>query len=194
MLIGYARVSTDDQETAIQESALKQAGCGKIFPEIASGGRWDRPQLARALDHLRAGDVLVVWKLDRLSRSLKDLLTIMERIDQLGAGFCSLTEAIDTTTPAGRMMMQMVGSFAEFERAMIRERTKAGMESARKQGRIGGRRSKLEIRQQQEIVTMVMTGQKTAAEAARLFKVHPATVSRLLALQSVSAKKLIASP
>ena len=138
--------------------------------------------------------VLVVWKLDRLSRSLKDLLTIMERIDQLGAGFCSLTEAIDTTTPAGRMMMQMVGSFAEFERAMIRERTKAGMESARKQGRIGGRRSKLEIRQQQEIVTMVMTGQKTAAEAARLFKVHPATVSRLLALQSGSAKKLIASP
>ncbi len=108
MLIGYAHVSTDDQETAIQESALKQAGCEKIFPEIASGGRWDRPQLARTLDHLRAGDVLVVWKLDRLSRSLKDLLTIMERIDQLGAGFCSLTEAIDTTTPAGRMIMQMV--------------------------------------------------------------------------------------
>lgn len=188
MLIGYARVSTDDQETVIQESALKQAGCKKIFPETASGGRWDRPQLARALDQLRVGDVLVVWKLDRLSRSLKDLLTIMERIDQLDAGFRSLTEAIDTTTPAGRMMMQMVGSFAEFERAMIRERTKAGMASARKQGRIGGRRPKLDVHQQQEIVAMVMAGQKTAAEAARLFKVHPATVSRLLALQSENAK------
>ena len=115
MLIGYARVSTDDQETAIQESALKQAGCGKIFPEIASGGRWDRPQLARALDHLRAGDVLVVWKLDRLSRSLKDLLTIMERIDQLGAGFCSLTEAIDTT------MVQPLGHFLR-RRRQIRRR------------------------------------------------------------------------
>ncbi len=132
---------------------------------------------------MRAGDVLVVWKLDRLSRSLKDLLMIMERIDQLGAGFRSLTEAIDTTTPAGRMMMQMVGSFAEFERAMIRERTKTGLESARKQGRIGGRRPKLDAHQQKEIVAMVTSGQKTAAETARLFKIHPATVSRLLALQ-----------
>jgi len=188
MLIGYARVSTDDQETTTQESALKKAGCKKIFPETASGGRWDRPQLARALDQLRAGDVLVVWKLDRLSRSLKDLLTIMERIDQLGAGFRSLTEAIDTTTPGGRMMMQMIGSFGEFERSMIRERTKAGLESARKQGRIGGRRPKLDAHQQQEIVAMVTTGQKTAAETARLFKIHPATVSRLLALQSQNVK------
>jgi DNA invertase Pin-like site-specific DNA recombinase len=191
MLIGYARVSTEDQETVAQESALKQAGCKKIFPETASGGRWDRPQLARALDQLRAGDVLVVWKLDRLSRSLKDLLTIMERIDQLGADFRSLTEAIDTTTPAGRMMMQMmqmIGSFGEFERSMIRERTKAGLESARKQGRIGGRRPKLDAHQQQEIVAMVTSGKKTAAETARLFKIHPATVSRLLALQSQNEK------
>ena len=181
MLIGYARVSTDEQETTAQESALKHAGCKKIFPETASGGRWDRPQLTRALDQLRVGDALVVWKLDRLSRSLKDLLMIMEQIDQLGAGFRSLTEAIDTTTPAGRMMMQMVGSFAEFERAMIRERTKTGLESARKQGRIGGRRPKLDAHQQKEIVAMVTSGQKTAAETARLFKIHPATVSRLLA-------------
>ncbi|MGS0741066.1 recombinase family protein [Glaciimonas sp. GG7] len=172
MLIGYARVSTDEQKTVIQESALKHAGCEKIFPETASGGRWDRPQLAHALDQLRTGDVLVVSKLDPLSHSLKDLLTIMERIDQLGAGFRSLTEAIDTTTPAGRMMMQMIGSFGEFERSMIRERTKAGLESARKQGRM------------QEIVAMVTSGQKTAAETARLFKIHPATVSRLLALHS----------
>ena len=126
MLIGYARVSTNDQETAAQVAALKAAGCERIFREKASGGRWDRPELHRLLDHLRRGDVLVVWKLDRLSRSLRDVLTIMERLGEGKAGFRSLTEAIDTTTPAGRMMMQMVGAFAEFERAMLRERTKAG--------------------------------------------------------------------
>ena len=110
MLIGYARVSrSDGQDTAVQIQALKSIGVDRIFEEKASGGRWDRPQLHRALDQLRPGDVFVVWKLDRLSRSLKDLLTIIEKIDAIGAGFRSLTEAIDTTTPAGRMMMQMVG-------------------------------------------------------------------------------------
>ena len=137
MLIGYARVSTNDQDTTAQASALKAAGCERIFREKATGGRWDRPELQRLLDHLRKGDVLVVWKLDRLSRSLRDVLTIMERIQEANAGFRSLTEAIDTTTPAGRMMMQMVGSFAEFERAMLRERTRAGLESARGEGRVG---------------------------------------------------------
>ena len=101
-----------------------------MFEEKASGGRWDRPELHRLLDHLRDGDVVVVWKLDRLSRSLKDVLHIMDRIADAGAGFRSVTENIDTTTPAGRMMMQMVGAFAEFERAMLRERTKAGLDSA----------------------------------------------------------------
>ena len=110
---------------------------------MASGGRWDRPELHRLLDHLRKGDVRVVWKLDRLSRSLRDVLTIMERLGDAGAGFRSLTEAIDTTTPAERMMMQMVGAFAEFERAMLRERTKVGLDAAREEGRIGGRRPKL---------------------------------------------------
>jgi DNA invertase Pin-like site-specific DNA recombinase len=181
MLIGYARVSTNDQETAAQVAALKAAGCERIFREKASGGRWDRPELHRLLDHLRKGDVLVVWKLDRLSRSLRDVLTIMERLGEGRAGFRSLTEAIDTTTPAGRMMMQMVGAFAEFERAMLRERTKAGLDSARREGRIGGRRPKLSPEQQAEIVRMVSRGRKTAADAARLFKIHPATVSRLLA-------------
>src|SRR5437763_7295247 len=108
MLIGYARVSTSDQETATQVAALKAAGCERIYREKASGGRWDRPELLRLLDQLRKSDVLVVWKLDRLSRSLRDVLTIMERLSEAGAGFRSLTEAIDTTTPAGRMMMQMV--------------------------------------------------------------------------------------
>ncbi len=181
MLIGYARVSTNDQETATQVAALKAAGCERIYREKASGGRWDRPELHKLLDQLRKSDVLVVWKLDRLSRSLRDVLTIMERLGEASAGFRSLTEAIDTTTPAGRMMMQMVGAFAEFERAMLRERTKAGLDAAREEGRIGGRRPKLSEQQQSEIQKMVAKGDKSAADAARLFKVHPATVSRLLA-------------
>jgi DNA invertase Pin-like site-specific DNA recombinase len=185
MLLGYARVSTNDQETATQVAALKTAGCERIFREKASGGRWDRPELHKLLDQLRKGDVLVVWKLDRLSRSLREVLTIMERLGESGAGFRSLTEAIDTTTPAGRMMMQMVGAFAEFERAMLRERTKAGLDAARQEGRVGGRRPKLSNQQRSEIQKMVTKGDKSAADAARLFKVHPATVSRLLARASV---------
>ncbi len=179
MFIGYARVSTQDQDTAAQIAALQASGCELIFQEKASGGRWERPELHRLLGQLRKGDVLVVWKLDRLSRSLKDVLTLMEKIAQAGAGFRSLTESIDTTSPGGRMMMQIVGSFAEFERAMLRERTRSGLDAARTQGRVGGRRPKLKV-QQQEIVHLVHSGQKTAADAARLFNVHPATVSRLL--------------
>ena len=112
---------------------------------------------------------------------LRDVLVITERLADAKAGFRSLTEAIDTTTPAGRMMMQMVGAFAEFERAMLRERTKAGLDVARQDGRIGGRRPKLSPQQQAEIIRIVSRGDKTAADAARLFKIHPATVSRLLA-------------
>ena len=161
-------------------AALKTSGCELIFRDNASGGRWDRPELHKLLSQLRKGDVLVVWTLDRLSRSLRDVLTIMERVQERHAGFRSLKEAVDTTTPAGRMMMQMVGAFAEFERAMLKERTKAGLDAARKEGRIGGRPPKLKPHQQQEIVTLVKQGKKTAADAARLFGVHPATVSRLL--------------
>ena len=168
MLIGYARVSTDDQDTAAQVAALQAAGCEHIFREKASGGRWDQPQFLRLLNQLRTGDVVVVWKLDRLSRSLRDMLTIMEQLAEAGAGFRSLTEAIDTTTPAGRMMMQMVGAFAESERAMLRERTQAGVDAARQQGRVGGRRPKLSPQQQSEIRKMVSEGDKTAAAAARL--------------------------
>jgi len=132
------------------------------------------------LGQLRKGDVVVVWKLDRLSRSLKDVLTLMDKIVQAGAGFRSLTEMINTTSPGGRMMMQIVGTFAEFERAMLRERTRNGLDAARQQGRVGGRRPKLNDNQQQEIVKLVNSGRKTAAEVAKLFKVHPATVSRIL--------------
>src|SRR6476619_2144238 len=172
-VLGYGRVSREGQDLAQQRAALCAAGCARLFEEKASGGRWDRPELHRLLDHLRPGDVVVVWKLDRLSRSLKDLLHIMEKIGEAAAGFRSLTEAIDTTTPAGRMMMQMVGAFAEFERAMLRERTKAGLDAAREEGRIGGRRPKLTEQQQSEIRKMVTRGDKSAADAARLFKVHP---------------------
>jgi DNA invertase Pin-like site-specific DNA recombinase len=180
MLIGYARVSTDNQETAAQVAALKSAGCERIYREKASGGRWDRPALQEILARVREGDVLVVWKIDRLSRSLRDLLTIMERLGDADARFRSLTEAVDTTTPAGRMMLHIAGSFAEYERAMLHERTRSGLELARQDGRIGGRRPKLTSVQQQKLVRLVSQGTKTAAEAARLFDVHPATASRLL--------------
>lgn len=182
MLLGYARVSTsDDQSTTAQARALRDAGCDRVFEEVASGGRWDRPELQRLLDHLRPGDTLVVWKLDRLSRSLRDALTIMERVESAGAGFRSLTEAVDTTTPAGRMMAHMIGAFAEFERSMIRERTAAGLRQARLEGRVGGRRSKLTARQRQEIAESVLSGRRTAADMARLYQVSQPTVSRVVA-------------
>jgi DNA invertase Pin-like site-specific DNA recombinase len=181
-LLGYARVSKgDEQSNAAQTAALTRAGCRRVFEETAGGGRWDRPALQEMLRQLRAGDVVVVWKIDRLSRSLKDLLHVMERIEAAGAGFRSLTEAIDTTTPAGRMMMQMVGAFAEFERAMIRERTGAGLAQARAEGRIGGRRRKLSDRQRAEIAEGVLSGRRSAAEMARLFGVSQPTVSRIVA-------------
>jgi DNA invertase Pin-like site-specific DNA recombinase len=179
VLIGYARVSrTEGQDLAPQVGALEAAGCRRIHEERASGGRWDRPELTRLLGQLAAGDVLVVRKLDRLSRSLKDLLLILERIGAAGAGFRSLTEAIDTTVPAGRMMMQMLGAFAEYEREMVRERTQAGLKAARLQGRQGGRRPKFTQAQRAEILSMLAAG-RSAAEVARLFQAHRATISRL---------------
>jgi len=182
VLLGYARVSKGDEQTnAPQVRALRAAGCRRIFEEAASGGRWDRPELHRLLDQLREGDVVVVWKLDRLSRSLKDVLHLMERIAAAGAGFRSLTESVDTTTPAGRMMMQMVGAFAEFERAMIRERTSAGLAAARAEGRVGGRRKKLDAAKRSEIAESVISGRKTGAEMARLFGISQPTVSRIVA-------------
>lgn len=174
MLLGYARVSkSETQDAAAQVRALREAGCQKIFEESASGGRWNRPELQRLLDQLRAGDTLVVCRLDRLSRSLKDLLIILERLNAAGAQFRSLTEAVDTAGPAGRMLMQMLGAFAEFEREMIRERTRAGLREARKKGRTPGR--------------------KTAAEVARLFKIHRATVSRFVS-QASAAKQPAPKP
>jgi DNA invertase Pin-like site-specific DNA recombinase len=183
---GYARVSKgENQSTAAQCRLLREAGAGKVYEETMPGGRWDRPELSRLLDQLRPGDVVMVWKLDRLSRSLKDLLLLLERIEAAGAGFRSLTENIDTTTPAGRMMMQMLGAFAEFERAMVKERTMAGLSAARAEGRIGGRRPKLTPQQRADIVEHVLSGRRTAAQMARLYGVSEPTVSRVLAAARV---------
>ena len=190
MIIGYSRVSKgDDQNAALQLAAFREAGVEQVFSEAASGGRWDRPELHRMIGQLRKDDVVVVWKLDRLSRSLKDLLVLIEKIDEAGAGFRSLTEAIDTTTPAGRMMMQMVGAFAEFERAMIRERTRAGLDAAREEGRIGGRRRKLRSDQRDDIAENVISGRRTGAQMARLYGVSQATVSRIVS-ETRQARKM----
>jgi DNA invertase Pin-like site-specific DNA recombinase len=181
MIFGYSRVSKgEDQNSKLQLDAFEKLKVDKVFEEKASGGRWERPVLHEMLGQLRAGDIVIVWKLDRLSRSLKDLLAIMDRIHKSKAGFQSITEAIDTTTPAGRMMMQMVGSFAEFEREMIRERTKAGLEAARKEGRVGGRRPKLQANQRKDIADNVLSGRRSGADMARLYNISEATVSRIV--------------
>jgi DNA invertase Pin-like site-specific DNA recombinase len=183
MNIGYARVSTDDQNLKNQIEQLVKAGCDPrhIYKETASGGAWDRPQLHKALDHLRPDDVLIVWKLDRLSRSLADLLRIVEKVGQAGASFKSLTETIDTTGPCGQLMMNMLAAFNQFERDLIRERTRLGLERARKEGRIGGGRFILTQKQQAEAVRQIRSGQKTQVEVAQLFGVSKATISRMMA-------------
>jgi DNA invertase Pin-like site-specific DNA recombinase len=138
--IGYARVSTPDQDTALQVDALKRAGCGRVFEDRASGAKADRPGLADALAYVREGDVLVVWKLDRLGRSLPHLIETVTALERNGVGFRSLTEAIDTTTPGGRLIFHMFGALGEFERDLIRERTRAGLAAAVARGRKGGRK------------------------------------------------------
>lgn len=180
MHIGYARVSTDDQHTENQIEQLSKAGCERIYEEHASGGRWDRPELQDCLKHIRKGDTLIVWKLDRLTRSLTDLLRILAKVDEAGAGFKSLTESIDTTQPAGRLMMNMLGSFNQFEREIIKERTKLGLARARANGRIGGGRYKLSATQQAEAIKMIRLGEKSQAEIAELFSVDRSTISRMM--------------
>lgn len=181
MKIGYARVSRGDhQDLEPQLRVLRDAGCESIFHEEASGGQADRVELARAIGSLTAGDVLVVWKLDRLSRSLRDLLFTVEAVALAGAGFRSLTEAIDTTTPAGRLMAHTLGAFAEFERAMIRERTMNGLDHARKAGRLLGRRPSLTAPQRTEIIAKAEAGNGSPAQLASLFRVSRSTVQRVL--------------
>jgi len=139
MLIGYARVSTQDQKPRLQLDALKGAGCERIFEEKTSGAQRERPALKEAIAFLREGDTLVVWKLDRLARSLRQLIDTIETLEARGIGLRSLTENIDTTTSGGRLVFHIFGALAEFERSIIRERTVAGLASARVRGRLGGR-------------------------------------------------------
>ena len=138
-IIGYARVSTSDQHVQAQTDALEAAGCERVFTDCASGARSARPELDAALDYLRAGDTLVVWRLDRLGRSLPHLIELVEELGRRGVEFQSLTEAIDTTTPTGRLLFHVAGAFAQFERDLVRERTLAGLASARARGNVGGR-------------------------------------------------------
>lgn len=139
MLVGYARVSTQDQNLDLQKDELTKAGCEKIFYDIASGAKSERTGLNEAIKYIREGDVLVVWKLDRLGRSLKHLIEIVSELEKEKVGFKSLRENIDTTSPGGRLIFHVFGALAEFERELIRERTNAGLSAARSRGRKGGR-------------------------------------------------------
>jgi DNA invertase Pin-like site-specific DNA recombinase len=149
MFIGYARVSTDDQNLDLQRDALEKAGCEQIFTDRVSGTKARRPGLEEAFSHLRQGDTLVVWRLDRLGRSLRHLIDTVTDLQEKGIGFKSLTESIDTTTSGGKLVFHIFGALAEFEREIIKERTKAGLQSARARGRKGGRRSALTPKQLQ---------------------------------------------
>jgi DNA invertase Pin-like site-specific DNA recombinase len=139
MLIGYARVSTQDQTLDLQTDALKQAGCEKLFTDSISGTKSERPGLQEAMNHLRAGDTLVVWRLDRLGRTLKHLIATITDLSDKGIGFKSLQENMDTTTSGGKLIFHIFGALAEFEREVIKERTNAGLQAARARGRLGGR-------------------------------------------------------
>lgn len=178
MIIGYARVSTQEQNLDAQIDALKAAGAERIFEEKLSGKAKNRPELEKLLDQLRAGDVIVVTKYDRLARSLKDLITIVEAIREREAGFKSLAEDIDTTTPAGRLVFHVFGSIAEFERERIAERTKEGLAAAKKRGRVGGRPPALSTDQRAEVRHMRDIDHRPISEIAQLFKVSKDTVRR----------------
>lgn len=180
MLVGYARVSTQDQNTALQLDALKAAGCEKLFVEKASGASRDRPELKAAVDYVRSGDTLVVWKLDRLARSLRQLIDTVAMLEERGIGLRSLTEAIDTTTAGGRLVFHIFGSLAEFERGVIRERTKAGLSAARARGRVGGRPVKLTGDDLKAAKALLGDPTITVADVAKRLGVSPATLYRHL--------------
>lgn len=156
--IGYARVSTSDQNLDLQIEALKQAGCEQIFQDQASGGRMDRPGLKDALSHLHCGSTLVIWKLDRLARSVKGLVDLVADLESKGVQFRSLTDQIDTGTPAGRFFFHVMASLAQMERELIKERTMAGLEAARRRGRVGGRRRKMTASKVESAIKLLQAG------------------------------------
>lgn len=181
MLIGYVRVSTNEQNTALQRNALDCAGCELIFEDKMSGKTSDRPGLKKLLRMLSEGDTLVVWKLDRLGRSMRHLVVLIEDLRQRGVNFRSLTDSIDTSTPMGRFFFHVMGALAEMERELIVERTRAGLAAAREEGRIGGRRPKLSPEQWEQAGRLIAAGEsrKTVAlifdvGVSTLYKKFPA--------------------
>lgn len=178
MKIGYARVSTQDQNLQLQTDALKQAGCEKIFLEKASGSQRDRPELLSAMEYMREGDTLVVWKLDRLARSMNQLIETIATLEKQGIGFHSITEAFDTTTAGGKLIFHIFGALAEFERAVIKERTLAGLKVARERGRIGGRPRSMSQTDIKTAKSLLRDPEFSVAEVARRLNVSPATLYR----------------
>lgn len=178
MIFGYARVSTDDQNLDAQTDALMAAGAERIFADKISGSIAKRPQLDQLLDQLRPGDVITVTKYDRLARSLRDLLDIVEAIKERGGGFRSLAEDIDTTTPAGRLVFHVFASIAQFERERISERTREGLDAAKRRGRVGGRPPALSAAQRDEVRRMRDEEGRRLSEIAELFKISVKTVRR----------------
>ncbi|MBA7913184.1 recombinase family protein [Enterobacter roggenkampii] len=182
MLIGYVRVSTNDQNTALQRNALESAGCEQIFEDKISGTKAERPGLKRLLRTLSEGDTLVVWKLDRLGRSMRHLVTMIEELRHRGVNFRSLTDSIDTSTPMGRFFFHVMGALAEMERELIVERTRAGLVAARAEGRVGGRRPKLTKQQWEQVGRLIAAGEKRQRVAiifdvgmSTLYKKFPST-------------------
>jgi DNA invertase Pin-like site-specific DNA recombinase len=180
MLIGYARISTVDQNLALQRDALTEAGCTKIFTEQMSGAVTDRPALHDTLEFARSGDTLIVWKLDRLARSMKQLIETVETLRLRGIGFRSLTEALDTTTAQGRLVFHMFGALAEFERSLIRERTQAGLAAARRLGRKGGRPPKLTDDDIDAAKALLANPDIGVTQIAHRLGVSPATLYRYI--------------
>lgn len=179
MLVGYARVSSRDQKPDLQSDALKEAGCEKVFVEKASGASRERPELQAALDYARGGDTLVVWKLDRLARSTRQLIETIEVLQTRNIGFRCLTQSeIDTTTAGGRLVFTIFGAIAEFEREIIRERTRAGLEAAHARGRKGGRPKGLTDADLRTARTLLRDRAFTVADVARQLGVAPATLYR----------------
>ena len=180
MLIGYARVSTRDQKPHLQLDALQESGCERIFEETASGAKRDRPELKAVLDFMRAGDNLVVWKLDRLARSTRQLLETVEALELRGIGLKILTQNIDTTNAGGRLIFTVFSSIAEFEREIIRERTRAGLDAARSRGRTGGRPRALSDKDLKEARVLLTDPEITVEDVARRLGVGPSTLYRYL--------------
>jgi DNA invertase Pin-like site-specific DNA recombinase len=176
MRIGYARVSTTEQNFDLQRDALKGEGCEKIIEDTVSGGKVHRSGLERMRESLRPGDVLVVWRLDRLGRSLKHLIDLMAELEGQGIGFQSVTESIDTTTPGGKLVFHIFGALAEFERNLIRDRTHAGLEAARARGRKGGRRKKLNDKQRALVVELYRRKKDTIDEIRKIFDISRPTL------------------